>query len=76
MPYSFTVDGLKIRIHPQAYFSLNKTNMIAFEEQQILRSLAGLEDNPEEAKAKFDQHLAKVIELNISASKQHQIDRN
>jgi hypothetical protein len=60
------VDDLKIRIHPQAYFSLNKTNMIAFEEQQILRSLSGLEDNPEEAKARFDQHLAKVIELNIS----------
>jgi hypothetical protein len=61
-----SVDGLKIRIQPQPYFSLNKTNMIAFEEQQILRSLAGLEDNPEEAKAKFDQHLSKVIELNIS----------
>jgi hypothetical protein len=60
------VDGLKIRIQPQAYFSLNKTNMIAFEEQQILRSLSGLEDNPEEAKLRFDQHLAKVIELNIS----------
>jgi hypothetical protein len=60
------VEDLKIRIHPQAYFSLNKTNMIAFEEQQILRSLSGLEDNPEEAKARFDQHLAKVIELNIS----------
>jgi hypothetical protein len=60
------VDGLKIRIQPQPYFSLNKTNMIAFEEQQILRSLAGLEDNPEEAKLRFDQHLAKVIELNIS----------
>jgi hypothetical protein len=61
-----SVDGLKIRIQPQPYFSLNKTNMIAFEEQQILRSLGGLEDNPEEAKEKFDQHLAKVIELNIS----------
>jgi len=60
------VDDLKIWIHPQAYFSLNKTNMIAFEEQQILRSLSGLEDNPEEAKSRFDQHLAKVIELNIS----------
>ena len=61
-----SVDGLKIRIQPQPYFSLNKTNMIAFEEQQILRSLAGLEDDPEEAKARFDQHLSKVIELNIS----------
>ena len=61
-----SVDGLKIRVHPQPYFSMNKTNMIAFEEQQIMRSLAGLEDNPEEAKVKFDLHIAKVIELNIA----------
>lgn len=60
------VDGLKISVHPQAYFSLNKTNMIAFEEQQIVRSMAGLEDNPEEAKLRFDQHMAKIISLNIA----------
>lgn len=60
------VDGLKIHVHPQPYFSLNKTNMIAFEEQQILRSLSGLEDDPQGAKEKFDQHMSKVIELNIA----------
>lgn len=59
------VGDLSIYVHPQPYFSLNKTNMIAFEEQQILRSLQGLEDNPQEAKARFDEHLAKVIDLNI-----------
>lgn len=59
------VNELKIHVHPQAYFSLNKTNMIAFEEQQILRSLAGMEDDPQGAKEQFDQHIAKVIELNI-----------
>ena len=60
------VDSLKIHVHPQPYFSLNKTNMIAFEEQQILRSLASIEDDPENAKVRFDQHLSKVIELNIN----------
>lgn len=60
------VDDLKIHIHPQPYFSLNQTNMIAFEEQQIVRSLSIIEDNPQEAKEKFDQHIAKVIELNIA----------
>ena len=60
------VAGLKIHIHPQPYFSLNKTNMIAFEEQQIVRSLGSLEDDPVEAKKRFDEHLAKIIEMNIN----------
>jgi hypothetical protein len=59
------VTGLKITLKPQPYFSANKTNMIAFEEQQLLRTLGDLEDDPESAKAKFDQHISKVIELNI-----------
>jgi len=60
------IGELSVAVQPQPYFSLNKTNMIAFEEQQILRSLQGLDDNPQEAKAKFDEHLTKVVELNIS----------
>jgi len=59
------VSGLKITLKPQPYTSANKTNMIAFEEQQLLRTLADMDDNPESAKARFDQHLSKVIELNI-----------
>jgi hypothetical protein len=59
------VAGLKITLKPQPYFSANKTNMIAFEEQQLLRTLGDIEDDPESAKARFDQHLSKVIELNI-----------
>jgi hypothetical protein len=59
------VSGLKITLRPQPYTSANKTNMIAFEEQQLLRTLGEIEDDPESAKARFDQHLSKVIELNI-----------
>lgn len=59
-----SVDGLKIKVYPQAYFNVNKSNMIAFEEQQILRSLQDIADNPEENKPLFDKHLSKVIELN------------
>jgi hypothetical protein len=60
-----SVDELKIKLRPQAYFNANKSNMLAFEEQQILRTLAQIEDNPEEAKKAFDQQLAKLINTNI-----------
>ena len=60
-----SVDDLKIKLRPQAYFNANKSNMIAFEEQQILRTLAKIEDNPEEAKKAFDQQLAKLININV-----------
>ena len=60
------INGLRIKVHPQPYFALNKTNMIAFEEQQIVRSLQGLENDTQEAKKRFDEHLAKIIDLNIN----------
>ena len=60
------VDDLKIKIKPQAYFNVNKSNTIAFEEQQILKALSQLNDNPEEVKKIFDQQLTKIIELNIA----------
>jgi T4 bacteriophage base plate protein len=58
-------DDLKIKLKPQPYFSVNRSNMIAFEEQQILRTLGTMEDNPEEAKQMFDKQLGKLVDLNI-----------
>ena len=60
------VTDLKIKLKPQAYFNVNKSNMIAFEEQQLLKTLSQLNDNPDEIKKVFDQQLAKIIDLNIS----------
>lgn len=59
------VNNLKIKLKPQAYLNSNKSSMLAFEEQQIIRTLAQLEDNPDEAKVAFDQQLTKLIDLNI-----------
>ena len=60
------VDGLKIKLRPQPYFSLNKTNIIAYEEQQLLRSLQSIENqNAVEAQANFNAQLSKLIDLNI-----------
>jgi hypothetical protein len=59
------VDDLKFKLKPQPYFSVNRSSMIAYEEQQILRSLGTLEDNPEEAKRIFNNNLTKLVDLNI-----------
>jgi len=60
-----TVDKLTIKVKPQNYAELNRSNMIAFEEQQILRSISEIENDPQGAQQRFDQHLQKVIELNV-----------
>jgi|688.fasta_scaffold60658_2 hypothetical protein len=59
------VDNLKIKLRPQPYFSLNKTNIIAFEEQQLLRSLQQAGDSAEDVQTKFNSQLNKLIDLNI-----------
>jgi hypothetical protein len=66
--YNKTVDqnGLKIKLRPQTYFNFNRSNMINFEEQQILKTLGDADTmTEEELKAKFDRHLDKVIDLNV-----------
>jgi hypothetical protein len=62
---SLSVDQLTINFKPQSYAELNRGNMIAFEEQQILRSINDMADDPVAAKANFDSHLQKVIQLNV-----------
>ena len=60
-----TVNGLSVKVKPQSYADLNRSNMIAFEEQQILRSISEMDGDPQGAQQRFDQHLQKVIELNV-----------
>lgn len=61
-----SVDELLIKLKPQPYFSVNKANIISFEEQQIIRSLGELENDPQKAQELFNRQLDKIIELNIS----------
>lgn len=60
------VSELKIKLKPQAYFNANKSNMIQFEEQQILRTISQAGEDVEEVKRIFDQQLKKLIELNVA----------
>ena len=59
------VSDLTIKLKPQAYFNVNKNNMIAFEEQQILKTIRTLQDDPEQAQTQFNNHLSKLIDLNV-----------
>jgi len=63
---SITVEGLSVKIKPQNYAEVNRANMIAFEEQQILRSIGDMAENPQEAKERFDTHLKNIIDLNVN----------
>lgn len=60
------IDGLKIRLKPQPYFEVNKTNQITFTEQQILRTINDSTIPDEEKKNKSDDYLKKLIDLNIN----------
>jgi hypothetical protein len=56
--------GLKFKLRPQAYFDVNKNNLIAFQEQQIMRTVND-ETLDEMAKMKeFHKHLDKLVEIN------------
>lgn len=59
------VDNLQIKLKPQPYFSVNKTNQIEFEEQQIMRTLSTPDLKSDAIKAIFNEQLAKLISLNI-----------
>ena len=59
------VDGLEFTLQPQPYFEVNKTNQLAFTEQQILRTVNDSTLSDEEKKAKTDEYLKKLIDLNI-----------
>ncbi len=66
--YNDKVEGgnsLYIKLKPQAYFSVNKTNQIRFEEQKILIALSNTEV-PEEVRInEYSKHMAKIVDLNI-----------
>jgi hypothetical protein len=62
------LDGLTIKLKPQSYENLNKSNMISFEEQQILRTLGEMQETDRtEAQHRFNQHLNNLISMQIDS---------
>jgi len=62
-------EGFKIKLKPAPYYAINQANQITFEEQQILKSLAGIDPENPDSQAlaeEFDRHLKRLIDLSVS----------
>lgn len=60
------IDSLTIKLRPQAYSSVNSSNMINFEEQRILQTINDESIDDQTRKAQFDDHLKRLVNLNIT----------
>lgn len=60
--------GLTIKLKPQPYFNVNKSNQIEFEEQQIIRTINQDGVDEDVRKIEFNKHLQRLIDLNIDST--------
>jgi hypothetical protein len=58
-------DGLKIKLHPQPYFDLNKSNMLQYEEQKLLQSIQNTELDPELRSIEINKQVNRIIDINV-----------
>jgi hypothetical protein len=65
--YNRVVDAgdLKIKLRPQPYFSVNRNNMIMFEEQRLLQAVTNEDLSEEERTRKFNEHMDRLVDLNL-----------
>lgn len=63
VPYS----TLKIKLHPQPYFSVNRTNEITFEEQRLLNVLNQDGIDPEIRQQKLSESMQRLVDLGIDS---------
>lgn len=61
-------EGLTIKLRPQPYFNVNKSNQIEFEEQQIMRTITQDGVDEDVRKIEFNKHLKRLLDLNIEST--------
>jgi hypothetical protein len=59
------VDNLKVKLYPQPYFDLNKSNMLQYEEQKLLQAIQKTEMPPEQRSVEINKQVERVIEINL-----------
>lgn len=59
------IDGLKIKLRPQPYYSVNKVNKTRFEEQKILDNLRNTEISESQRIEAFKEQMRKLVDLNL-----------
>jgi T4 bacteriophage base plate protein len=57
-------NDLKIKLRPQKYFNVTKSNIINFEEQRIIQSLQDTSITEEVRNAKLKESMRKIVDLN------------
>jgi len=58
------IDGLTFKFRPSRYFEVNKTNLVNFEEQKILKIISDPSLDDDEKTEKFTAHLQRLADLN------------
>jgi hypothetical protein len=58
-------DGLKIKLHPQQYFTVNQSNITTFEEQRIIQSLNDANLDNDAKNMRVAQSMKKLLDANI-----------
>lgn len=58
-------NGVNIKLHPQQYFSINRTNQIQYEEQRIINALNSEALDDDAKITEYSLHLTKIVDLNI-----------
>ena len=59
------VHNLKIKLHPQKYFSVNKTSMINFEEQKVLQTINDESLSDEVRTVRFAESMRRLLAINM-----------
>jgi hypothetical protein len=60
-----TKDGLVVKLRPMPYLQVSKAGNMTFEEEKLVQTLADPDIDPEVRKVRYDEHLKKMVNLNI-----------
>lgn len=60
------LDSLKIKLHPQPYFSLNQTNRTQFEEEKLMQAIQGIDMSEDLRNIEINKQVAKLIDIGLT----------
>lgn len=57
--------GIKIKLKPQNYYSVNETNQINYEQQRVLNTLGQENISDEVRLTEYKKHMQRIVDLNV-----------
>jgi hypothetical protein len=58
-------DGLKVKLFPQPYFDLNKSNMINYEEQKLMEAIQATTMEAELRSVEINKQVQRIVDLSV-----------